>query len=203
MARLRVLLRGHDLGVAYAMVLLVLAVVLTLQPDRVHDALVLRSSTNLANLRSRPLTVLFVSAFVLPSASGLWVLPVLVAAYGAAQRWLGRLATVLVALFGHVFATVFVAVLLGAGIAHHQLARSVALEPDVGASYGLAAVLALLVCRLPAARRRILGAGGVATLALLVVLSRTFTDLGHLTAWLIGLSMGTVGRAVARGAPLP
>lgn len=197
-ARLGALLGGLDLGLAYAAVLLVLAVALSLQPDRVHDDLVLRSSTNLANLRDRPLTVLLVSAFVLPSASGLWVLPVLVAGYGAAQRWVGRLATVLVALFGHVFATVFVAVLLAAGIAHHQLARSIAREPDVGASYGLAAVLALLVCRLPPRPRGVLAAGGVVSLVLLVVVSRTFTDLGHLVAWLIGLSMGTVGTAVAR-----
>lgn len=190
--------RGRDLALGYAAVLLGLEVVLSLQPDHVHDRLVLRSSTNLANLRDDPLVVLLVSAFVLPSALSLWVLPLLIAAYGAAQRWLGRTATLLVALFGHVFATVFVAVLLAAGIAHHQLDRSVAREPDVGASYGLAAVLAVLVYRLPAFPRRCLVLGGTASLVALVLVSETFTDLGHLTAWLIGLAMGEVGAAAGR-----
>lgn len=196
-------MRGRDIGVAYALVLLVLAAVLAVQPDRVHDHLVLRSSTNLANLRNRPLFVLFVSAFVLQSTTSLWVLPLLVAAYGAAQRWLGRAATLLVALFGHVFATVFVAVLLTAGIAHHQLDRSVARQPDVGVSYGLAAVLGLLAYRLPTGPRRVVALGGTAFVVLLVAVSRTFTDLGHLVAWLIGLSMGAVGAAAVAGAAVP
>jgi hypothetical protein len=192
--------RGRDLALGYALVLLGLAVFLALVPDRVHDDLVLRSSTNLANLRDDPLVVLLVSAFVLPSSLSLWVLPVLVAAYGAAQRWLGRTATLLVALVGHVFATVFVAVLLAAGIAHHQLDRAVAREPDVGASYGLAAVLAVLVYRLPPLPRRCLALGGTVALTVLVLVSETFTDLGHLTAWLIGLAMGQVGAASSRAA---
>lgn len=196
----RDLCRGRDLAVGYAVVLLGLTVVLSVQPDHVHDRLVLRSSTNLANLRDDPLVVLLVSAFVLPSALSLWVLPVLVLAYGAAQRWLGRTATLLVALFGHVFATVFVAVLLAAGIAHHQLDRSVAREPDVGASYGLAAVLAVLAYRLPPVPRRLVALGGTVFLLGLLLVSQTFTDLGHLTAWLIGLSMGEVGAAAGRSA---
>ncbi len=195
--------RGRDLAVGYGLVLLVLTVFLAVLPDRVHDHLVLRSSTNLANLRDDPLVVLFVSAFVLPSSFSLWVLPLLVAGYGATQRWLGRTATLLVALFGHVFATVFVAVLLAAGIAHHQLDRSVAREPDVGASYGLAAVLAVLVYRLPPFLRRCLAVGGSVLLVGLVLVSETFTDLGHLTAWLIGLAMGEVGAAAGRSARRP
>ncbi len=192
--------RGRDLAVGYGLVLLVLTVFLSVLPDRVHEHLVLRSSTNLTNLRDDPLVVLLVSAFVLPSSFSLWVLPLLVAAYGEAQRWLGRTATLLVALFGHVFATVFVAVLLAAGIAHHQLDRSVAREPDVGASYGLAAVLAVLVYRLPPFPRRCLAVGGTVFLTGLMLLSETFTDLGHLTAWLIGLAMGEVGAAAGRAA---
>jgi len=196
----RGLARGRDLALGYAGILLGLALVLALQPDRVHEHLVLRSSTNLANLRDDPLVVLLLSAFVLPSSFSLWVLPLLVAAYSAAQRWLGRTATLLVALFGHVFATVFVAVLLAAGIAHHQLDRAVAREPDVGVSYGLAAVLAVIVYRLPPFSRRCMAVGGTVFLAGLMLVSATFTDLGHLTAWLIGLAMGEVGAAAGRAA---
>ena len=146
--------------------------------------------------------VLVVSAFLVSSPLSLWIMPLLFWGYSSAQRWVGRTATVLVAVFGHVFATVFVALLLGAGIANHALSRGIARQPDVGVSYALVAVAGLLVFRLPAHRRtrRLL----LGTLALLVLLaaSRTFTDLGHLTAWLIGLSMGTVGARMS-GAPAP
>lgn len=193
-------MRGRDLAVGYAVVLVVLAVLFAVQPHHVRDDLVLRSSTNLVNLRDRPLYVLLASAFVLPSVLSLWVLPLLVVAYGTTQRWLGRLATVLVAVFGHVFATLFVAVLLAAGITHHQFDRALAREPDVGVSYGLVAVLAVLVVRLPRGPRWAVGTGGFVFLTALVALGRTFTDVGHAVAWLIGLTLGAVGTAIARSA---
>lgn len=193
-------LRGRDVALAYALVVVALTVALAVQPADVRDDLVLRCSTNLVNLRDRPLTVLVTSAFVVPSLTGLWVLPLLLVAYGGLQRWLGRLATVLVAVIGRVFATVFVAVLLAAGIAHHALDRTLAHEQDVGVSYGLVAVLAVLVARLPGGPRRALAVGGTLFLAGLVAVGRTPTDAGHAVAWLLGLAVGTVGAAVARAA---
>lgn len=182
---------------AYALAVVVLAAVLELQPDRVHARLVLESSTNLVNLRDRPLLVLGASAFVLDSAASLWLVALLVVVYGAAQRWLGRTATVLTAVFGHVFATLFVAVLLTSGIAHHDLSRALARETDVGVSYGLAALLGLLTFRLTGRVRRWVQLGGVVWLAGVVLLQSDFTDLGHLVAWLIGLAIGAVGSAMA------
>lgn len=198
---LRGLLRGRDLAVGYAVVLVASVVVVFTQPRGAAADLVLSSSTNLENLRSHPILVLLVSAFVLSSPWGLWILPFLMWAYSAGQRWLGRGATVLVALFGHVFATVFVGVLLTAGIAHHQFSRGLAQEPDVGVSYGLAAVLGVLLFRLPPRRRQLVAGGGTAVLLGLVVVSQTFTDLGHLVAWGIGLAMGLVGSRIAAAAP--
>ncbi len=194
----RGLLRSSDVGLAYALVVVGLAVVLALQPDGVHDRLVLESSTNLANLRDRPLIVLGASAFVLDSTASLWAVPVLVVAYGALQRWLGRGATLLVAAFGHVFATVFVAVLLAAGIEHHRLARSLARATDVGVSYALAAVLGVLVSRLGPRWRRPVGLGGLAWLTGVAFVQGDFTGLGHLVAWGIGIGTGAVGSAMAR-----
>lgn len=193
----RDVLRGRDLGVGYSVVLLLSVIVVFTQPHSAATKAVLNSSTNLHNLQTKPVFVLLLSAFVVSSPWGLWLLPVLIWVYGAAQRWLGRSATVLVALFGHVFATVFVGALLTAGIAHHQLSRSIAREPDVGVSYGLAALGGLLVFRLPPGRRRV--AIAVVTLPLLglVAAARTFTDLGHLVAWGIGLAIGFVGCRLA------
>jgi len=195
---LRKRLRGADLAIAYAVVLVVVAVVIGVQPVAEGRRLVLESSTNLENLRIAPLVVLFVSAFVTSSLTGLWIVAPVLWAYAVAQRWLGRGPTILVAAFGHVFATLAVAVLLASGIAHHQLDRDLAREPDVGASYGLAAVVGVLTLRLPPRRRRwvVLAGTGVGLVAALV--SETFTDAGHLIAWGIGLAMGQVGLAIGR-----
>lgn len=199
--KLAALLRGRDLAAAYVVVLLITAVFVFGQPEVAANQLVLDSSTNPHNLRARPLSVLLVSAFIVSHPLGLWLLPFLFWAYGTAQRWLGRAATILVAMFGHVFATVFVGVLITAGITHHWLDKSLGREPDVGVSYGLAAIGGLLVFRLsPHPRRRMIG---VVTLLLLTRLTilQTFTEIGHLTAWGIGLSMGFVGCRLATELP--
>jgi hypothetical protein len=185
--------RGHDVGLAYALLVLVVAITVFAQPNGVAARAVLDSSTNLHNLRTQPLAVLFLSAFVVESPWSLWILVPLVLAFGAAQQWLGRAATLLVAVMGHVFATVFVALIVNAGIANHQLSRRVADEPDVGVSYGLATLGGLLVYRLPPRWRTQVVLAVTAVLLLLVVVSQTFTDLGHLVAWGIGLAIGLVG----------
>ena len=189
--------RNRDVGFGYALVLLVIAIAVFAQPSGVAGQAVLNSSTNLHNLRTEPLSVLFLSAFVLDSPWDLWVLPLLIGVYGCAQRWLGRAATVLVAASGHVFSTMFVALLVNAGIANHQLSRRLANEPDVGVSYGLAALLGVLAFRLRPPVRRTVALGSTALLLAVMAVSQTFTDLGHLVAWSIGLTMGFVGSRLA------
>src|SRR5947209_11175808 len=132
------LVASSDVAVGYGAIVVVVAVTLQLLPGSVHQKIVLDCSTNLVNLRERPLYVLVVSAFVVSSLAGLWLVPWLMLTYAATQRWLGRFSTVFAALLGHVGATLFVAVLLSAGIWHHVIDRAVANEPDVGVSYGLA-----------------------------------------------------------------
>jgi hypothetical protein len=190
-------LRGREVGVAYAVLVLLVVVAVFAQPNGVAGRIVINSSTNLQNLRAKPLDVLVLSAFVLESPWSLWILPVLVVVFGAVQRWLGMAATVLVAAFGHVFATLFVALLINTGLAHHQLSRRIADEPDVGVSYGLAALLGLLTFRLGSRWRPRVVVAGTAVLLLVLVVSQTFTDLGHLVAWTIGVSTGLVGSRMA------
>lgn len=193
--------RARDVALGYSVVVVWSAAAVFLRPAGESAQIVLSSSTNLHNLADRPLRVLFLSAFVVSSPWGLWLLPFVFWAYAVAQRWVGRTATVLVAASGHVFGSVMVAVLLLAGIAHEDLERSVAREPDVGVSYGLASLAGFLLFRLPTGRRRLVGATATAALVGLVVASRTFTDLGHLIAWGTGTTLGFVGRAMAPGEP--
>jgi hypothetical protein len=199
--RVRPLLRGTDLAWAYAAVVVVVAVVARALPGT-SEELVLDTSTNLDNLRQTPVLVLVASAFVVSPLWGLWILVPLVVAFGAAQRWLGRAATLIVAILGHVGATLFVAVLLAAGIDRGWLDPALAREPDVGVSYGLAAVAGLLTAQIPDGRRRWY------VLALLVVAAGplavrpTFTYVGHSIAVLLGLALAVmVARAGSRVSP--
>jgi hypothetical protein len=191
-------LRGRDLAWTYAAVVLVVAIVLHALP-RTHT-LVLDSSTNLDNLRHRPLLVLVVSAFVVAPLTGLWILVPLVVVFGAAQRRFGRAATAVVAVLGHVGATLLVAVLLAAGITAGRLDPAVAGAEDVGVSYGLAAVAGVLVVRLPPRRRPWYVAGLLVLTAGPLLLDPDFSGVGHVVAVLIGLALAVVATA-GRGRP--
>ncbi|HET9655973.1 MAG TPA: rhomboid-like protein [Kineosporiaceae bacterium] len=185
-------LLGSDLALGYAGVVTALAVTLTMLPVRVADHLVIDSSTNLANLRAHPPFVLVVSAFVEPSVWQLWILVPLLLAYAELQRWLGRAAVVITAVLGHVGATLFVSTILAAGIAHGRIALSVRNATDVGVSYGLVAVLGLLTARIPRRWRPWYVIG--LTLGFVVSLLgwRSFTELGHFSAWVIGLGLAVL-----------
>jgi PPOX class probable F420-dependent enzyme len=187
--RVAPLVRDADLAWVYAAVVVVVAIIVRVLPGARTGEWVLDSSTNLDNLRDAPLLVLGASAFVVAPVSGLWILVPLVVAFGAAQRWLGRAATVIVAVLGHVGATLFVAMLLAAGIARGQLDPAVARAPDVGVSYGLAAVAGLLVARVPARLRGWYVVGLLALTAGPLLVRPNFTELGHTTAVLLGFAL--------------
>ncbi len=181
--------RGRQVGVAYASIVLIVTGVLQVVPEGARERIVQEASTNLVNLRDKPLTVLAASAFVLGSWTSIAQLPVLVLGYGAVQRWLGWRASVLAGVLGHVGATLFVAVLLVTGIARGDVALRVAAETDVGISYGLASVGGLLVARvgrrwLPA---YLAGAAGYLVYGLFA--DRSFTAVGHLVAFGIGTAL--------------
>lgn len=199
-ARVRELASGRDAGLVYAGIVLAITVALGLLPGSVADRVVQDSSTNLVNLRRHPPFVLLVSAFVEPSGWDLWVVVPLVWAFGVLQRWLGRAAVLITATLGHVGVTVFVATFLTAGIVHGRVSLSEATATDVGVSYALVTVLGLISARL--SRRLVRGYVVLLTLGLIaaVVLGRSFTDLGHLAAWVLGLGLAhLVRRAQSAG----
>ena len=190
--------RDRDVAVVYALIVVVVSILAAAQPHRQLLSIVTSSSTNLANLRQRPLAVLFASAFVIAPAWGLWIVAPMVVAYGALQRWLGRASVIVVGVLGHVGATLFVATMEITELATGRIGFRIGLRPDVGVSYGLAAVIGVLVVRVPTAwRRRYL----VVSLILLVgqfFILGNFTGLGHVTAWLIGLAVAVPVSRVGR-----
>src|SRR5664279_6258455 len=173
----------------YAVLVVVVSVVAATQPPSLLRDIVATSSTDLVNLRQRPLSVLFASAFVISPVAALWIVVPMVVAYGELQRWLGRVSLFVVAVLGHVGATLFVATMEVTELAKGRVGFSIAVSPDVGVSYGLAAVAGVLIVRVAETwRRRYIIASLVLIVGQLLIL-RNFTGLGHLTAWLIGLAV--------------
>ena len=191
-SRLAPLFRHADVAWAYAAIVLVIAIVVEAAPGLTSDELVQDTSTNLENLRETPVLVLVASAFVVAPLSGLWILPPLVVAFAAAQRWLGRASTVIVAALGHVGVTLFVAVLLAAGIHAGRLSPALARAQDVGVSYAVMTVAGLLVARVPRWLRPWYMGGLLAFTVVPLLLDPDFTAVGHLTAVLLGFALAVL-----------
>jgi hypothetical protein len=146
------------------------------------------ASTNLHNLTAHPLDVLFASAFWVASA---WMfLPmaaVLVLVLGTAERRVGSRPVILFFVVGHVGATLLTVAGIALGVSRGWFPTSLTYAVDVGPSYGLVAVAALLIaCTRSGRRRHAKVAALMVILVLVVVVDRTFTDVGHLLAALIG-----------------
>lgn len=187
--RLRELCRGRDVAIVYALAVLGIGIAIAVQgPHELRD-IVQESSTNLANLHRRPLTVLVASAFVVSPVWGLVILVPLVWAYGEVQRWLGRASAIIVGALGHVGATLFVATIQATALTRNRAGFRLVHDADVGVSYGLAAVAGLLVGRFaPPWRRRYLLICLVVLTGQLVVV-QGFTAVGHITAWVFGCAI--------------
>ncbi|GAA3627808.1 hypothetical protein GCM10022236_32660 [Microlunatus ginsengisoli] len=180
---------GRDVAILYSTMVVVISLMIAIQPPHRLAALVEQSSTNLANMAAHPFAVLFLSAFVVSPATGLiLIVPVLIC-YGEVQRWLGRVSTILVIVFGHVGATLVVMMLEITALHRHIVGFSVVVKPDVGVSYGMFAAIGALLFRVPPSWRTVYGLATLAVIAVLVIWFRDFTNLGHAAAYLIGISL--------------
>lgn len=192
--------RGRDVALLYAVAVAGTELVLGLLPDKVHERAVIRCSTNLYNLHHSPYSVLAASAFVVNGVLALWQLPWLVWAYGEAQRWVGRTATLLVGILGHVGATLFVATVMSASLAHGRLERSEAHVSDVGVSYGLMCISGFVVSRVPERYRTAYTVALVLYAAGPLAVVPTFTALGHVCALGLGLGLALLASRVTAAA---
>lgn len=154
-------------------------------------------STNLHHLQEDPLRVLVTSAFWL--AGGGW--PLYFVVYNLfhvpAERWLGTLRWLAVVVIAHVGATYLSEGVLYWAIQHGHAPESAAFTLDVGVSYGLAGVVAVLTYRIAKPWRYLYLAGVLVFFGVPLLSSPNFTDVGHFTAVLIGLAC----QPLVRGRP--
>ncbi|MFI1165946.1 rhomboid-like protein [Streptomyces sp. NPDC020801] len=147
-------------------------------------------STNIHELSNSPVRVLFTSAMWIASGRWLPYAALYTVFHAQAERWLGTLRWLLVCVAAHVLAT-----LISEGALLWALQRGVAPESsvntlDVGVSYALAGVMGVLACRIAAPWRYPYAAAVFLFFGVPLLTGRTFTDLGHFTAVLLGLGCG-------------
>ena len=181
--------RGRDVGIVYGLIVIIASTWIAAHPRSEVRDLIQNVSTNLNNMRSHPLEVLFASAFVVSPLTQLVLVPVVVFVFGIVQRWLGRTALLAVWAFGHVGATLFVMSMEITALYRHLARFSITVKPDVGVSYGMAAAIGLLAAWVPHRWRLWFAAGCLAITVGMVAIWPDFTALGHLTAIIIGLGM--------------
>lgn len=154
-----------------------------------QNVMVAASSTNLHNLSQLHLSVLASSAFIIDEGP-VWFTCIGVGCTLAVAElvWGGRrmLATFV---FGHLGATAIVAVGLAIGIRIGWLPAVWERASDVGVSYGVFAVLTGLTFSLRSSWRLPWAAVWITLAAQSVLIERSFTSVGHLTAGVLGLAV--------------
>jgi hypothetical protein len=132
--------------------------------------------------------VLVASALWIQTPSGFVFYAVLFElVHATAERWLGTWRWLAVVAVAHVGATLVSQKAVRLGIRAQRLPHSLAHTVDIGVSYGLAGVVGVLTYRVPRPWRWGYLAAVLGFLTYQVAHDGTFTDLGHLTALLLGL----------------
>ena len=167
-------------------------------PDQADDFLRLRS-TNIHNLSTDPVRALVRSALWIDGGGWLPYLVLYTVFHATAERWLGTGRWLTVVLVGHIGATYLSEGVLLWAIDHGHAPHSAVNTLDVGVSYGLASVEAVLTYALTRPWRYGYAACLLVFYGIPLVDSRTFTDVGHFSAVLLGfacypLTRGRPGR---------
>ncbi|WP_107424353.1 rhomboid-like protein [Kitasatospora albolonga] len=146
-------------------------------------------STNLHELSQNPVRVLVSSALWIDGARWLPYAVLFTVFHATAEHWLGTLRWLAVAAAAHVVATLVSEGALGWAVRYGHAPQSAVNTLDVGVSYALAGVVAVLAYRVPRLWRYVYVFAVLVLYGIpLIADGRTFTDLGHFTAVLTGLA---------------
>ena len=184
---------------AYLLILLVTTWVLETSSSSVARQLLLERSTNLHELARDPVRVIPASAFFVTGAP-LWMVWVALFSVVAApvEHRIGTWRAITVFAVGHVGATLLTAVGLWLALKGDLVENSVVHAVDVGASYGFVALAGVVTYLVPRALRAAYIVVLLLGLTTALVIVPSFTDFGHLFAFLIGLACRPLVPAAAR-----
>ncbi|GAB1328974.1 hypothetical protein ACE1SV_33130 [Streptomyces sennicomposti] len=191
--------RGAPGTYVWLAVLFVTTVALHHMSPRFETEFLRQRSTNLHELSEHPVRVLVASAMW--SAGGRWLpYAVLYTVFHAqAERRLGTPRWLAVCAAAHVLATLISEGALLWGIRRGVVPDSAVDTLDVGVSYALAGVVGVLTWCVPRPWRYGYAAAALGFFAVPLATGRTFTDLGHFTAVLIGLACRPLAAGTGAG----
>jgi len=145
-------------------------------------------STNIHELSQNPVRVLIASAMWTDSGYWLPYVVLFTVFHAQAERWLGTARWLVVCGAAHVLATLISEGALLKAIRDGMAPPSAVNTLDVGVSYALAGVVAVLTYRIAAPWRYAYLVVVLVVFAVPLTTGPTFTDLGHFVSVLIGLA---------------
>jgi hypothetical protein len=157
-------------------------------------------STNIHELSNTPVRVLIASAMWIDGGHWLPYAVLYTVFHAPAERWLGTARWLLVCVAAHVLASLISEGALLLAIRHGVAPLSAVNTLDIGVSYALAGMIAVLTYRIASSWRYPYLMVVLAVYGVPLATGRTFTDLGHFISVLIGLACYPLvrGRGKAR-----
>jgi hypothetical protein len=163
-----------------------------------HDVLI-HGSTNLHELATDPLKVLFESLLWIDGRYWTPYLVLFTLFLAPAERWLGEIRWLTVGLTAHIGATYLSEGLLYLEIQHHLAPERLVHARDIGVSYFLVGVIAVLAYRIATPWRWGYLAVLIVAFAVPLIIDPNFTAIGHFSSLFIGLLFYPMARR--RGVP--
>ncbi|WP_328898356.1 rhomboid-like protein [Streptomyces sp. NBC_00236] len=160
-------------------------------------------STNIHELSRNPVRVLISSAFWIDGGTWLPYAALYTVFHAPAERRLGTLRWLTVAATAHVLATLVSEGVLAWAIQHGHAPETAVNTLDVGVSYALAGIVAVLTYYVARPWRYVYLFAVLVIYGAPLVTGATFTDVGHFTAALIGLACYPLTRTAHKTNPRP
>jgi hypothetical protein len=179
--------RSAPLTYAWLAALLVTTIIQRQMHGRDLHVLLIQSSTNIHHLETDPLYVLVTSLFWIDGRFWTPYLVLFSLILAPAERWLGQIRWLIVGLIAHVLATYISEGLLYLAIHDHVAPERLVHVRDVGVSYFLVGVGAVLAYRIVRPWRWVYLGTALIYFGAALVGNINFTAIGHLSALLIGL----------------
>ncbi len=154
------------------------------------DQLLRQQSTNLVQMSRDAPRVLVLSAFFLPgrSVSVLYVPSLLILV--AVERWFGSLRWLSLAASSHCGASMFTTAMIWLQVRTGESSPDAVYPVDVGVSYIVAGMMGAILWRLRASVRFAVALLVVVAIGLPALREPSFTNVGHLVAFIIGAILG-------------
>ena len=190
--------RSAPLTYAWLAILLITTLLQHALPVRRLHQLLQRQSTNLHHLTTDPIRVLLESLLWIDGQYWWPYLLVFTVFLAPAERWLGHLRWLAVGLICHVCATYLSEAYLYWTIQEAEASPRLIDARDIGVSYFVVGIVGVLTYHIPRRWRWVYLVAALVVFGVSLAVKRDFTQLGHLSALLIGLACYPLTRSRER-----